>query len=123
MIHIEANLTNGQPNVTDLSIMGASNDGQGTLTILDDLTSTQLTDAYVGIYALGKSSSGGYSRFTTSPNASAVTWAVGSNAPLNGCSTGSLYSCIEIGSANTCMSSSGTFALWGCVNTKWVGIK
>jgi hypothetical protein len=117
MVHIEANTTNGQPNVTDLSVMGASNGGPGTLTILDDLTSTQLSDTFVGIYALGKSSSGGYSRFTTSPNASAVTWAVGQSGPQSSCSTGSIYSCIG-GSGNGC-----SYALYGCVNTSWHGIK
>ena len=41
--------------VTDLTIIGVSNQGgQGTFTILDNVTSALLGDAVVGIYALGK---------------------------------------------------------------------
>jgi len=82
--------------VSDLSIMGANIAPGGssqTITIQDDLTGAQLKDTSVGIYALGEKASGGYSRFTTSPNA--VTWGVGVNAPntgSGGCSPGSLYS-------------------------------
>jgi hypothetical protein len=85
--------------VSDLSIMGVANQGSGVVsTILDDLTSTDLTDGYVGMYALGKalkngSTLVGYSRFTTSPNA--ATWAAGTTTATGNCNAqtaGSLYS-------------------------------
>jgi len=107
-IHIASYTTNGEPNVTDLSIMGASNDGMGTTTIADDLTGTYLFDPTVGIYALGESANGGYSRYTTSPNA--ATWAVGASYPQGTCARGSLYSCIGGGTGTTCSSN----ALWAC---------
>jgi len=88
----------GANSVTDLSIMGVANAGGGsTRTISDGVTSTNLADPYIAMYSLGRPTSGGYSRFTTSPNA--TTWVVGSAAPtpLSPCPTGSLYS--NIGSA------------------------
>ena len=102
--------------VTDLSIMGVNNAASGDNTIKDDLTGPTLTDPYVAIYAIGKSSNGGYSRFTTSTHA--ATWAFGSGTPTTGCSAsnaGSLYS-------NT--SGSGV-ALWVCPvgSTSWLSIK
>jgi hypothetical protein len=113
-VHIES-LGN---TVTDLSIMGLGNaGGSGTDTLKDDLTSTQLSgtsDPYVAIYALGKSANGGYSRFTTSPNA--ATWGVGSSAPgTTSCSPGSLYS-------NT---SGSPKALYVCLGStsQWSGVK
>lgn len=85
----------GLNSVTDLSIMGLANaGGTSTYTISDKLTSILLPDPYVAMYALGRPTSGGYSRFTTSPNA--TTWVVGNpgnlNPPTNPCVTGSLYS-------------------------------
>lgn len=65
-------------SVSDLSMMGIRNTGSG-FTIRDDLTTTNLSDPAVAMYALGEAGSSGYSRFTTSPNA--TTWAVGSNNP------------------------------------------
>jgi hypothetical protein len=113
-VHIESLSS----TVTDLSIMGLGNaGGSGTITLKDDLTSTQLSgtsDPYVSIYALGKSANGGYSRFTTSPNA--ATWGVGSVAPgTNSCSPGSLYS----------RTSGGTPALYVCLGStsQWSGVK
>ena len=124
-VHISSHTTSGTPNVSNLSVTGASNDGSGTLTIADDLTSTYLSDAHVSIYALGESPSGGigYSRYTTSPNA--ASWIVGGSAPPSGaCVRGSLYSCI--GGSSVCTSGS-TYALWDCVpsgsTTKWTGVK
>jgi hypothetical protein len=83
--------------VSDLSIMGASNQaGGGVITIRDDLTTTHLSEAQVGMYVLGKQLSGvGSPRFTTSPHA--ATWAFHSGPPpttgVSGtCATGSLYS-------------------------------
>jgi hypothetical protein len=62
--------------VSALSIMGVSNSGlAATYTIEDEVTGPHLLDPTVGIYALGESASGGYSRFTTSLNA--AHWTVG----------------------------------------------
>jgi hypothetical protein len=102
--------------VTDLSIMGANNAGgsSGTITIKDDLTGAQLVDTSVALYAIGQSKNGGYSRFTTSPNA--ATWGVGSSAPgTTSCSPGSLYS-------NT---SGSPKALYACLvsTSQWSAIK
>jgi hypothetical protein len=104
--------------VTDLSIMGLANGGgSGTYTLRDDLTSTLLSgasDPSVGIYALGKSANGGYSRFTTSPNA--ATWGVGSSAPgTTSCSPGSLYS-------NTGGSPKALYVCLGSTS-QWSGVK
>jgi hypothetical protein len=110
VVHITSSNT-----VTDLSVMGANNAGgsSGTITIADDLTGAQLVDTAVGVYALGKKSNGGYSRFTTSP--SAATWGVGSVAPGSSCSPGSLYS-------NT---SGSPKALYACLvgTSQWSAIK
>jgi hypothetical protein len=105
-VHISSNHT-----VTDLSIMGLSNSGvSGTYTIQDDVTGPHLSDPTIGIYALGESASGGYSRFTTSPNA--AHWDVGSSYPTSsGCARGSLYSCT---SSTSCTNGSSTAALWVC---------
>jgi hypothetical protein len=88
-IHIE-NLGN---KVSDLTLMGISNSqSSGTYTIFDDLTSADLVDYSVGLYALGKPANGGYARFTTSPNV--PTWVSGTSAPTTGsCVQGSMYSC------------------------------
>ena len=90
VIHITAN------TVSDLSVMGVANAGGAhTTTIQDDLTGTTLPDASVGIYALGElAASGGYSRYTTSPNA--ATWISSATTPASGscnsAASGSLYS-------------------------------
>jgi hypothetical protein len=125
-VHISNNSSGGTRNVIDLSVAGASNDGSGTFTIADDLTSTYLSDAHLAIYALGESSIGGsgYSRYTTSPNAAA--WVVGSGAPPSGaCVRGSLYSCI--GGSTSCIGNGSTYALWDCVpsgsTTVWTGVR
>ena len=73
VVHIINTL--GHTVVSDLSIMGANNAAGGstqTITIQDDLTGPQLKDTSVGIYALGEPGGGGYSRFTTSTNASSL---------------------------------------------------
>lgn len=115
---IVIHITNLGHTVSDLSIMGANNAGgsAGTITVSDDLTGAQLQDTSVGIYALGEPANGGYSRFTTSPNA--ATWAVGTSAPSTGsaCTVpGSLYS--NIGGTPdalyVCSFSSG----------KWIAVK
>jgi hypothetical protein len=118
-VHISNNHT-----VTDLSIMGFSNSGvSGTYTLEDDVTGPHLSDAIVGVYALGEKDSvtGGYSRYTTSPNL--PTWAVGTNSPPSGsCIRGSLYSCI--GGNSSCKIGSGTtYALWDCLSSGWTGVK
>jgi hypothetical protein len=86
--------------VTDLSLVAIGNGGGAVNTIQDDETTTTLSDATVGIYALGEAMTAGgqvigFSRFTTSTNANAVTWSVGTaSIPGNtACATkGSLYS-------------------------------
>ena len=67
----------------------------------------------------GKPWNGGYSRFTTSPNA--ATWVVGKSSPTTGssCATGSLYSC----TSNSPSACTGPIALYGCVNGAWSPIK
>jgi hypothetical protein len=113
---IVVHITSAGNTVSDLSIMGANNAGgsPSTITIKDDLTGTSVTDTAVGVYALGRSKNGGYSRFTTST--SAATWGVGSSAPgSTTCSPGSLYS-------NT---SGSPKALYACLvsTSQWSGIK
>jgi hypothetical protein len=112
-VHISNHTTGGSANVADLSIMGGSNDGNGTYTIADDLTGTTLPDSYTGLYALGEPVSGGYTRLTTSANA--ATWVSGTTSTLSGtCPQGSIYSCI---------SSSCTNTLWACTSGGWVLVK
>jgi len=94
VLHIE-NVTGHV--VTDLAALAVASGGAAS-SIRDDLTRTTLSDAAVGIYALGEPvSSGsfiiGYSRFTSSPNA--PSWSIGSKSiPANtSCgSRGALYS-------------------------------
>jgi hypothetical protein len=86
-------IVSGTHLVSDLSMVGIRRTASGS-TINDELTSTQLTDQSVAMYALGERGGNGYSRFSTSPNT--ATWASGVGAPSGGCSTaanlGSLYS-------------------------------
>jgi hypothetical protein len=81
-------------SVTDLSVMGvrAINSGGTSApdSIKDDVTGTTLADLSVGMYALGESTAGGHTRFTTSPNA--PSWVSGSGVPSGNCAVGSLYS-------------------------------
>jgi hypothetical protein len=115
-------------NVSDLSLAAIGNTGGAVNTIQDDRTGTTLSDGVVGIYALGEAmmSSGkviGYSRFTTSTNASVVTWSSGKNSiPANTACTakGSLYSNTNgvHGGANTWYVCTGA----GASNT-WVNIE
>ncbi len=128
VIHV-SNVASGSgtySNARDTSILGVSCAGASggvcptsTYTIQDDLTSTSLRDANVGMYVLGEPVSGtggGYSRFTTSTNTSAVTWLVGTSPPSGSCATGSLYSCTN--SAN-CNITSEHYTLWGCIGSGW----
>jgi hypothetical protein len=119
VIEISNNIANA---VTDLSIMGVANAGAatGANTIADQVTGKTLADASIGMYALGQPKSSGYTRFTTSPNA--TTWVVGnptnSSAPTGNCTTGSLYSNIS--------GASGVNALYVCAvgNTpSWKPVK
>jgi hypothetical protein len=117
VVHITNHTT-----VSDLSIMGVRNaGGAGTTTIQDDLTATTLPDATVGIYVLGESADGGYSRYTTSPNA--ATWVTGTSAPSGTCARGSLYSCINAGQPSMCNNS----ALWACAlsgsTLQWLAVE
>jgi hypothetical protein len=101
------------PTITDVTIMGVSS--LGTLSIEDDMTGANLSDANVAMYALGESMSGGISRFSTSK--SVPTWFVGNGAPTS-CSTGvvngSLYSSITKTSSNG--------PLWVCVAGTWTQV-
>lgn len=104
-------------NVTIMGVTSAQNN-----TIKDDVTTTTLpfsTDVFVGMYVLGQSISGGYSRFSTSPRT--PTWGIGSlsssiaSASCAGSTTpanadGSLFS-------NTNTSVTGT--LFACVGGLW----
>ena len=82
----------GTNTVEDTSILGVAKGATTTNSIMDQVTSTTLTDAAVAMYILGESvtvGSGilGYARFTTSPHT--VTWGVGSAVPSGGCSSSS----------------------------------
>lgn len=120
VIHISNAMTDSVPNVSDLSSMGINNAGpSGTHSFQDDLTSTTLSDAYVAMYALGKPVNGGYSRFTTSPNA--ATWAAGTGAPsttvpCKASTAGSLYS-------NTSASASPALYVCPVGGGIWVSVK
>jgi len=107
VVHITNNYA-----TSDLSIMGVVNQGVGSYSIQDDVTSTTLPDPSVAMYVLGKAVSvggtnTGYSRFTTSP--SAATWGLGTNStPVAPCVTGSLYSYVPTANG------AGAGALWVC---------
>jgi hypothetical protein len=80
--------------VSDLAIVGVSTaiTNSYTYTLYDQLTSSSPTiTTPVGLYVLGDSSGGGYSRFTTVP--SVATWAVGAGVPppSSACASGSLF--------------------------------
>jgi hypothetical protein len=89
--------------ISDLSVMGVTNLGAGgtIYSIYDETTSTYLQDSNVAMYALGKSTADGYSRFTTSPNA--ATWVVGGSTPIGSCAPGSLYSDTSSGALYVCV--------------------
>lgn len=90
LVHIET----GSASPQDISIMSVSKSGSAN-TILDNVTTTTLDDAFVAMYVLGLPGVGGdgHSRFTTSvtttPNA--VTWGAGTTLPST-CAKGSLFS-------------------------------
>jgi hypothetical protein len=90
----------------------------GTDSIMDGLTGADVTDGHVGIYIVGQPISGGYSRFTNSPNW--PNWAVGATSPSGGTcpANGSLFSYTLGGSGST---------LWACVNNgtalKWTAVE
>jgi hypothetical protein len=103
-------------NVADLTILGATCSGCTNATIEDDLTGPVVTDANVGMYAVGEPvleknvndtwTAIGYSRYTTSP--SLPTWLIGSGAPSGSCApTGVLYS-------NIYSSYDQLDSLWAC---------
>lgn len=112
-------------SVSDITMIGVSNQGgEGTSTIVDNVTQTTLsavTDPFVALYALGKGSNNGYARFTTS--LTEPTWASGTVAPSSGCTQGSLYSCT--GTKSSCTEASTAYALFGCPipGGVWAGIK
>jgi hypothetical protein len=103
--------TGGGWSVTDLSLQAISSFA-ATASIQDDVTTTTLLDATVGMYVLGQAASSGHSRFSSSLNA--PTWIVGSTG-VGGTycnSNGSLYS-------NTSGSPS---TLYVCVGHLWTGL-
>ena len=120
LIHLCAGISCGSSSnvVTDASIIGATNSSSGGDIIRDEVSSTSVSDAHVGIYVLGEAvSNAGYSRFTTSPNW--PNWSVGSASLTVGssCTAGSLYSNTSgsSGSNDTlyvCLGGSGSGAGW-----------
>jgi hypothetical protein len=134
VIEISSNATNNVPNGSDVTIMGVTSSGS-IHSIDDDLAGSELSDPSVGLYVLGEKVTGnggatvGYSRFTTSPTATAgatgansATWILGSSAPTpaSGCVVGSLYSV-------TTPNSTTNGTLFGCAGGTsggtWIGIK
>jgi hypothetical protein len=123
LIHI----TGGSSIVSDITVMAASvGVGNPTNSIQDDLTGTTLTDATVGMYAIGEPvavtgpNPPAYSRFTTSPNL--PSWQSGATQPsgANACAIGSFFSCT--GASSTCQSGAFTGALWGCTTQSGSGV-
>lgn len=115
------NISNAHP-VTDFAIMGVFKNG-ATNAIQDQETlpaSKQLiNDTSVGLYVIGEQmgTAAAYSKFTTSPNANAVTWSTGTAAltASSACpSTGSMYSNTH-GGANT--------TWYVCTGNHWTDIK
>jgi hypothetical protein len=106
-------------DVCNITILGVTS-SSSTNSIDDKITSTTLTDAYVGMYILGEPvESGstptavGNSRLTTSPNT--PSWSVGSSA------ASSMQSCV-VGSIYSQTSGSGSTTLFGC-NGTWAAIR
>jgi hypothetical protein len=100
VIHISN--ANAVQDLTLTGIQASANPGQGPApaSIQDDLTSTTLSDATVGLYVLGEPNNGGYSRLTTSPNV--PSWSAGSTTIVgSACAVGSLYSNTAATSAST----------------------
>jgi hypothetical protein len=101
-ISANTNTTSGNPNVSDLSIIGvtwASNPAATTNSIKDDLTVTTLPDSHLAMYVIGDvvstTSGTGYSRFTTSTSDVAPNWgagALGTGKPNGSCIPGALFS-------------------------------
>jgi hypothetical protein len=124
VVHIANVPANG---VSDLNLVAIGNAGGAVNTIRDDQTATTLSDAVVGMYALGEPVLAGgqiigFSRFTTSTSANAATWATGTSAiPANtSCAArGSLYSNARgtHGGKNTWYVCTGTGT-----NNSWVNI-
>jgi len=106
--------------VNNLTILGVTNTNSGTTTISDMLTGTTLSDATIGMYALGHpigATSGAYTRFTTSPNE--TTWGIGSATISSTTAT-----CTKNGSLFSSTSTTTTVGtLWACVGGHWTKIK
>ena len=108
-------------NVTIMGVTSAENN-----TIKDDVTGTTLpfsTDEFVGLYALGQSLDGGYSRFSSSPRT--PTWGVGSpTSSITGTScTGSTTPASSNGSLFSNTNTSLTGTLFACVAGLWQVVK
>ncbi|MGA8745666.1 MAG: hypothetical protein WB507_07365 [Solirubrobacterales bacterium] len=114
-----SNCPNAPNYACDVTIMGVSH-SSGNNSILDELTSSTIADAYVGMYVVGEvqtesvggvQTGVGYTRMTTST--SVPTWLVGTSAPaLTACKIGDLYSC----TGTVCTANSTTATLWECVS-------
>jgi hypothetical protein len=108
-------------NVSDVTILGATNSAGGGSILEDDLTNTTLSDAHLGMYVVGEpvqaNSTGiGYSRFTTSPSVPA--WLVGTGPPSGStCAFGALYS------ASGGTQASSIYGCTGASNGPWTPIK
>ena len=108
--------------VTDLAIMGVFKNGAtNAIQDLETLPASKqlINDTTVGLYVIGEKmgTAAAYSRFTTSPNANAVTWSTGTSALTVGSacpSTGSMYS-------NTHGVANSTWYV--CTGGTWANIK
>lgn len=105
----------------DISILSVASQG-ATNSILDDVTSTTLTDPHVAMYVLGEpitanGTTAGHTLFSTSLNV--PTWAAmsnsGSGAPSGSCVSGSIVT----NSAGV-LGSTGTYhTMWVCTGGSW----
>jgi hypothetical protein len=118
VVHISNLNATGDLTLTGIRANAAHSDNTAPNSIKDDVTTTTLSDATVGIYALGEAAASGvggpagYSRLTTSPHV--PNWGVGSKTPTLTCETGSLFS-------NVLGTSGGHDTLYVCEGGGWVG--
>jgi hypothetical protein len=121
VVHISNLNTTSDLTLTGIRASAAHSDDTAPSSIKDDVTTTTLTDATVGMYALGEEdvlggggAPLGHARFTTSP--SVPNWSVGSNIPGGtiACKTGGLYS-------NTAGTIGSHDTLYVCEGGSWFG--
>lgn len=119
VVHISNLNATSDLTLTGIRASAAHSDDTAPSSIKGDETTTTLSDATAGMYALGEvdavNSEGGavgHSRFTTSP--SVPHWGVGAATPPGSslCKTGSLFSSTSGGGHTT---------LYVCEGGNWVG--